>query len=738
MFVVEGLAIFLFASIDKFGFALSLALLCGLVFSRQNVLAVAPCFIVANCVFSLDWYTLSYAISPVVLLILLYAIFYKLKRNVPLWSIALCAVISTTPYAVCNCLFYGTYLEVGISVLLVLAFTFCCGICCYALFVRGLMHKLTVDEGICSGLVLCVVGYALSTVGGYGFFAYHVVLGLAVMLCSMCCRVQTTLFVGILLGAGASLRCSDLGWLGASVACSAVAVAFSPFTRWTSALAVLAAESIMWLTDAYSGAGWQSALMCACGVLCAVFMPASVVAKIKCYAKSDDRRAYSAIVNRRGRELATRLSSASDVFYDVSKNLEKIANDKCECSPDKLAKEVARSFCGKCADREICFSALGTDTSGVLLPMADAAISRGKATILDIPPFITSRCSNMHTLSSVINSSAEAYKAKTGEAKGLTTCKRMMSEQFAGVSLVLDSLAEACAQQVSFAGDDVEMLKDELLKHNIVANEIVLSGEDDKQSATLIVRASDAQKAILPKIVSKNLRCRMELASISDRGSSKAVYLQCAPTYEIAYGISQKTHGEEQKCGDTTSVLCPSRSKRLFAVCDGMGHGERASEASKSAVQMIESFYRAGIESGIVLSIVNKLLRLSADEAFSSLDIAVIDVQTGGLDVVKLGSASSFIVRRENVEMLTCTCAPMGILDNVESITSRYQLFDGDMLVMMSDGVFDVLDGKGVVDAIDEIDTSNPQTLADYLLEKALERGATDDCTVLALRLFTL
>lgn len=175
---------------------------------------------------------------------------------------------------------------------------------------------------------------------------------------------------------------------------------------------------------------------------------------------------------------------------------------------------------------------------------------------------------------------------------------------------------------------------------------------------------------------------------------------------------------------------------QTFALCDGMGHGDKASETSKNAVKMIESFYRAGIESSIVLSLVNKLLKLGAEDMFSTLDISVLDMQTGGLDVVKLGSASSFIIRKDNIEMLTCTAAPIGIVDDVDSITSRYQLFDGDMVLMMSDGVFDALDSKGVCEVIDEADTQNPQTLADVVLEKALQNGANDDCTVLALRLF--
>ena len=58
------------------------------------------------------------------------------------------------------------------------------------------------------------------------------------------------------------------------------------------------------------------------------------------------------------------------------------------------------------------------------------------------------------------------------------------------------------------------------------------------------------------------------------------------------------------------------------------------------------------------------------------------------------------------------------------------------MVVMMSDGVFDALDTKGVLDVVDSAHTSNPQTLANELLKRAVELGSEDDCTVLALRMF--
>ncbi len=735
-FVLEGLLIFLFASVKSFGFSLSLALFCALVFARQNVLAISPCFVVANVVFTPDWRMLLYALAPVALLVLLYAIFFKLRKNVPLWAVALCALLGLVPFAVCGCVFDKQYFKMALCALFAVSGTFCFGICAYAVFVRSLLHKATVDELICGGITLSVIGYALSFVGGFGFYAYGVALAFGVLFCSVCFQSRITLFVGILLGVGASVARWDLTYLGAAVALATACVAFCPFTKWSSSLAMLAVEGIEWLLNAYSGAGWQALVTCAVGVVCALCIPSSVTTKIKGLAKGDNRRAYASIVNRRGRELAARLSSTSEVFYDMSKNLEQLAEGSSQCSADKLAKDVARNFCGRCRDREICFTALGSDTASVILPMADAAFNRGKVTILDMPPFVTSRCSNMHSLASAINTSAEAYKKRASETKSMIACKNTMSEQFAGIALVLDSLAQSCAEQVNFASDDVELLKAELLKHNVVASEIVVCGEGSQSNATLLVRPCDAQKAVLARIVSKSLGARMEIAKIQDRGVQKAVYLECAPIYEVAYGTAQKRYGDECECGDTVSVLCPSRTRRLFAICDGMGHGQKASQTSKNAVKTIESFYRAGIESGIVLSLANKLLKLGADDNFSSVDIAVLDMQTGGLDVVKLGSASSFIIRKENIEMLTCTAAPIGIVDEVDSITSRYQLFDGDMLLMMSDGVFDALDGKGVCEVIDEIDTQNPQTLADAVLEKALESGATDDCTVLAMRLF--
>ncbi|MCM1306863.1 MAG: SpoIIE family protein phosphatase [Bacteroides sp.] len=737
-FVAEVLSIFLVASVDEFGFALALALFCGLVYARQNIIAIAPAYVLACCVFMLSWWTLLYAVVPVILLFALYAAFFKLRRNVPLWAVALCALIGMIPFAACSCAFDGAYFSVAVSVVLALVMTFCCGVAAYAVFVRGYLHKATVDELICAGLLAVVAGYALGGVNIYNFGLFYIVLGFVALFSSACFKTNFTLFICLLLGMGGALQSGNLGVLAASTAVGAAAVALSPFTKWSSALAILGTTALMWLFGAYEGAGWQTLVMTAIGVIGCLCIPKSALMRVKGLNFADNARAYTGVVNRRGREIATRLYSASDVFYDMSQTLERIANVDGIYTADRLAHEIAQNYCGKCPDKEECFSALGEDTYTVIKPMAESALDRGRVTIIDMPPFITSRCSKTHSLASVINSTADSYRRKQEINDGALIGKKMMSEQFAGIAVALDSLASKSAAQVNFAGDEVEYLKSELLKHNVVASELVVCGSGADTSAVVLVRERDASKAIISKLLSRGLKTKLEVSRIEDKGTQKLVYLDSAPVFEVAYGVAECSRDGEQVSGDSRSILCPSRSRRLFAICDGMGSGEKAAKASRDAVGMIEGFYRAGFDDNVILSLVNKLLKLSLDDCFTTLDISVIDTRSGGLDVIKLGSASSFIVRKDNVEALSCTTPPAGILDGIEPLTCRYQLFDGDMLIMMSDGVFDALESRGVIEIVDTLDTVNPQILADALLDGAKKKGAQDDCTVLVMRIFCL
>ena len=82
----------------------------------------------------------------------------------------------------------------------------------------------------------------------------------------------------------------------------------------------------------------------------------------------------------------------------------------------------------------------------------------------------------------------------------------------------------------------------------------------------------------------------------------------------------------------------------MVALSDGMGSGEYARKISESTISLLESFYRAKIPSDTVLSTINKLLTFNKEETFACVDIALIDLDDGKADVVKIGSPVGFIL----------------------------------------------------------------------------------------------
>ncbi|MEG2541369.1 MAG: hypothetical protein RSB59_06355, partial [Clostridia bacterium] len=527
------------------------------------------------------------------------------------------------PYAVCEGVGGGDIFFIILSLVLSVVFTFCSAIVAYALLYRKMTNKFTLDEQICGGIFLAVASYALSFLAVDGFNIIMTVGGFLLLMSSDCYSPQTSLFSALLIGAGAALGLGDMAYVGDIILLGGVAVALSPFTRFASAAGMLALESILWLLNGFSGSGWKPLVMLLIGISIYLLFPYFLRDKIKEFSVKKSNLALSSIVNRNRGELSSKLFSVSDVFYEMSKNMERTVNVESCFSTAKLASDISKSYCQKCNDHEMCFAQLGGDTACVIEPMASAVLSRGKVTILDMPPFITSRCSKMNNLISVINSAGVAYEKRKGEASGLETGKRLMSEQFAGVALVLDSMARECGEQVSFSAELTDMLESELLKHNIVAGEIVVTGLRQATHVTLTVRQCDADKAVLPRIVSTKLKTNLEIAEIYPKGEMKVVHLVSSPIFEVAYGIAEKIRSGEGVSGDSKSILSPSRQRRLFAISDGMGSGEAAYKASRDTISMIESFYRAGFDNSIILSLVNKLLKLNSEECFSSLDISV-------------------------------------------------------------------------------------------------------------------
>ncbi|MGZ4160192.1 MAG: SpoIIE family protein phosphatase, partial [Neobacillus sp.] len=117
---------------------------------------------------------------------------------------------------------------------------------------------------------------------------------------------------------------------------------------------------------------------------------------------------------------------------------------------------------------------------------------------------------------------------------------------------------------------------------------------------------------------------------------------------------------------------------------------------------------------------------------------AMIDLQNASAKFLKIGSTPSFIKRGNKVIKIQASNLPIGILQEFEVDVVSEQLKAGDLLIMMSDGVFE---GPKHVENYDlwmkrkiqELQTDDPQEISDLIMEDVIRsRGGLidDDMTV--------
>ena len=736
IYTVEFLLLILFFSTGEIGYALAVGLFGGLAYARQNLLVITPFFLIAGGVFLTDVLGLIFLVVPPVIFVGLYFVYSHFKRNVPSWAVLLCVFISSLAEGLTTLLTIGGGLRFALTLIVSVLFALCCTNVCYAVLIRGLKCRFTLDERICLGIFCVAFAYSCYGVDIYRFNLFYLILPFVILCLSASDKHGSVLIVGLLFSIGATVKSMDFSLIGIGVILAFIGWSMLIFHRLASAMAMTFATLIFWFLGV-NGVGYENAILTLIGGFVYVFLPKDIRSRFLRHNR-DKTTSLCAMVNRDRDGISNRLLSVSDVFADLADTLEDQDGKDNPYTTKSLSKEIAKNYCGKCSEKGNCFSALGSDTSSILEGMCEAVLNRGKATILDVPTFITSRCVKTHNLISVVNNAGEQYKIKTLGSKEIINCKKMMAEQFAGMALVLDSLSKEYGKNITFGGENEEILENELMRHNIVATETVIAGNGKSSRVALTVRDCDVHKTMLIKTVSNCLQNPYAIEKITDRGEEKTVHLVSAPTFHVAYGIAERRRDGEDVSGDSKAILSPSLNKKIFALSDGMGSGEKASLSSKKSLSMIENFYKAGFDDGLILSLVNQLLRIVNDEHFSALDIAVVDTADGGVDIIKLGAPSGFILRKSAIEVLKSIAPPVGIVDKINPTTAKYQLYDGDMMVLATDGIVDALGENGVIDAVNEANTTNPQTLADRLLDEAIAKGAEDDCTVMVLRLVSI
>jgi len=207
----------------------------------------------------------------------------------------------------------------------------------------------------------------------------------------------------------------------------------------------------------------------------------------------------------------------------------------------------------------------------------------------------------------------------------------------------------------------------------------------------------------------------------------------------VETGVAFAAKGGELISGDSYATIELGTGKYAVAVSDGMGNGERAHYESRETLRLLQKILQTGMDESIAIKSINSILALrTTEDMYATLDLAIIDLQNAATKFLKIGSMPSFIKRGNKVIKVEASNLPMGILKEVEFDVVSEQLKSGDLLIMMSDGVFE---GPMNVEnhdvwmkrKIQELKTNDPQEVADLIIEEVIRQCGgeiEDDMTV--------
>lgn len=345
----------------------------------------------------------------------------------------------------------------------------------------------------------------------------------------------------------------------------------------------------------------------------------------------------------------------------------------------------------------------------------------------------------------VIMHELNQYQAGKKLKRQLLESRRLVADQLLGVSKVMGDFAKEIQKERDNLQIQEEQILDSLRDAGVEIGHVEIfqldEGSVDIEISVPTNEHGECEKIIGPMlshILEEQIVVKKIEKSYYPNGYTN-VSFGSAKRFVIETGIATVAKGGAWISGDSYSTMEIGSGKYAIAISDGMGNGERAHLESNETLQLLQNILQSGIEETVAIKSINSVLSLrSTDEIFSTLDLAMVDLQDASAKFLKIGSTPSFIKRGDKVIMIEASNLPMGIINEFDVDVVSEQLKAGDLLIMMSDGIFD--GPKHVENSeawmrriIKEIEATEPQAVADIIIEQVIRTGNNcieDDMTV--------
>ncbi|MEO2077200.1 MAG: stage II sporulation protein E [Bacillus sp. (in: firmicutes)] len=447
---------------------------------------------------------------------------------------------------------------------------------------------------------------------------------------------------------------------------------------------------------------------------------------------------------------AQRVSQFSSVFHALSKSFSKMEVQPDENEHDRemdyFMSNVTERTCQTCFKKEQCWAKNFNTTYAYMeeiiheMDQNDGNVSPRLSREWD------KHCTRSKKVFETIGQELTFFQANQKLKKQVQESRKLVADQLLGVSEVMENFAKEIQRERENHHKQEELIMDALQDFGIHIEQVEIysleqGNVDIEMSVPFCNGHGECEKLIAPMlsdILGETIIVNKEECATYPAGFCHVTF-RSNKAFTVETGVAHAAKDGGLVSGDSYSTIELGLGKYAIAISDGMGNGERAHYESKETLQLLQKILQSGIEEKVAIKSVNSILSLrTTDEIFSTLDLAMIDLKNASAKFLKIGSTPSFIKRGNKVIKIQASNLPMGIIQEFDVDVVSEQLKAGDLLIMMSDGVFE---GPKHVENYDlwmkrkvqELQTDDPQEVADLIMEEVIRSRSgliEDDMTV--------
>lgn len=448
-----------------------------------------------------------------------------------------------------------------------------------------------------------------------------------------------------------------------------------------------------------------------------------------------------------------KLNELAEVFNELGQTFRKAVEDAQGYDAIEvygIIDNLANSICQNCSLRTFCWEEKFYTTYHSMFKIISLMEENIPIDDHTLPNFIKEYCANRKGVVEELEEQFEKLKLNSMWKEKISENRLLVAEQLEEISKIMKEMAKNIYINPTFKKDVEELLLEELRKNKVDVVDVI-AFELEKDNIEIHVEVDnvykdenryDRVKKIVSDVLGLPLKGEFNVSKLNDK-RQKYRFIKGSRYSALTEVVAMPNHmnkisGDNYTFGEGENIY-------YSAISDGMGVGKKAHSESNTAINLLEKFIEAKFDKELALRTINSILMLSSNhEMFTTFDISLIDLYTGKLQLVKTGAPATFIKKKDRVEVVNSQSLPVGILKDVDFNVYEEYLEDGDIIIMVSDGVLDAneeVDNSELwmKELISRINSVNPRIIGEKILKAANEACAyepKDDMTVMVTKVW--